>query len=48
MNDQPIVGYRVIDCDFNRLNYPDMIGRSFYPAPSYARVEPIYWRGLFA
>lgn len=34
--------YYVVDNDFNRTNYPHLIGKSYYPqAPSYAAVEEV-------
>lgn len=31
--------YIVVDSAFNRENYPDMIGRSFFTPPGYAQVK---------
>jgi hypothetical protein len=33
--------YLVVDCEFNRINYPDLIGRIFDEPPSYVHVRPI-------
>jgi hypothetical protein len=33
--------YRVIDCEFNRANYADLIGKTFVDPPSYCAVELI-------
>lgn len=34
-------GYLVIDCPFNRINYPNLIGLTFQKPPSYAVVNKI-------
>lgn len=36
-----VVSYRVVDDDFNRANYPELIGQTSGQAPSFAHVEEI-------
>ena len=42
-----VIRYRVVDDDFNRASYADLIGQTFGRAPAYAHVveerEPFYF-----
>ncbi len=33
--------YKVADNDFNRANYPNLIGKEYHKPPGYAAVIPI-------
>ena len=34
--------YEVVDCEFNRMYYPFMIGQKFHNPPAYARVKVVW------
>ena len=34
--------YLVVDCEFNQIHYPSMIGKTYNNPPAYARVKLVW------